>query len=50
MNGAYTMEKQNFKGNGVDTSSTENKQLKIYAGNVMMYTLVNLRRMFPRLP
>ena len=41
MNGAYTMEKQNFKGNGIDTNSVENNQLKIYAGNVMMYTLVN---------
>jgi len=41
MDGAYKMVKQNFNGNGVDTTSTENNQLKIYAGNVMMYVLTN---------
>jgi hypothetical protein len=41
MNGAYTMVKQNFKGNSVDTTSAENKQLKIYIDSVMMYVLVN---------
>ncbi len=41
MNGAYTMIKQNFKGNSVDTTSAENNQLKIYIDSVMMYVLVN---------
>ncbi len=41
MNGAYKMEKQNFKGNGVDTTSAENRQLKIYIDSVMMYVLMN---------
>ena len=41
INGAYTTLKQNFKGKGIDTTSTENKQLKIYADSFMMYVLVN---------
>ena len=41
MNGAYKMEKQNFSGKGVDTTSAENMQLKIYIDSVMMYVLMN---------
>jgi len=41
MNGAYTTLKQNFKGSGIDTTSTETRQLKIYADSVMMYVLLN---------
>src|SRR5690349_1228881 len=41
MNGAYSMVTQNFKGKGIDTTSAENRQLKIYADSVMMYVLVN---------
>ena len=41
MNGAYSMLTQNFKGNAIDTTSSENRQLKIYMDNVMMYVLVN---------
>ncbi len=41
MNGAYSMVAQNFKGKVVDTTSVENRQLKIYMGSVMMYVLVN---------
>ncbi|MEP6466924.1 MAG: hypothetical protein ABJB05_11500 [Parafilimonas sp.] len=41
MNGVYKMEKQNFKGKVVDTTSLENNQLKIYIDSVMMYVLVN---------
>ena len=41
IDGAYKMLQQNFKGSGVDTTSTETNQLKIYAGNVMMYVLMN---------
>ena len=41
MNGAYSIVSQNFKGKSIDTTSTENKQLKIYIDSVMMYVLVN---------
>jgi hypothetical protein len=41
IDGAYKMTQQNFKGSGVDTTSAETNQLKIYAGNVMMYVLMN---------
>ncbi|MEP6683127.1 MAG: hypothetical protein ABJA35_07700, partial [Parafilimonas sp.] len=41
MNGVYKMQKQNFRGKGLDTTSLENNQLKIYIDSVMMYVLVN---------
>jgi hypothetical protein len=41
MNGAYSMLTQNVKGKGIDTTSAENRQLKIYIDSVMMYVLVN---------
>ena len=41
MNGAYSMVTQNFKGKSIDTTSAENRQLKIYMDSVMMYVLVN---------
>jgi hypothetical protein len=41
MNGAYSMIKQNFKGYKIDTTSAENRQLKIYIDSIMMYALVN---------
>jgi hypothetical protein len=41
IDGVYKMMQQNFKDSGVDTTSAETNQLKIYAGNVMMYVLMN---------
>lgn len=41
LNGAYLMKQQHIKNNDVDTITVENRQLKIYAGNVMMYVLFN---------
>jgi hypothetical protein len=41
MNGAYSLNKQNFKGTTIDTTSFENRQLKIYTDSIMMYVLVN---------
>jgi hypothetical protein len=41
MNGAYIMLTQNYKGDKIDTTSVENRQLKIYIDSVLMYVLVN---------
>jgi len=37
LTGAYSMLSQTFGGNALDTTYTQHKQLKIYAGNYMMY-------------
>ncbi len=41
MDGAYKMLSQSFKGAAIDTTFTQHKQVKIYAGDYMMYVRIN---------